>query len=259
MANAKKCDRCGVCFDPMSGGDVEWTSFSNPMFKSANSIRESKWTRLMYDDTKRDTVDLCPGCTKAFEKFMACDDTFEVKESKEEDPDDGHTFRLEDLPKYQVNHRDVSEPEEEGEEDKSFNIFVSSLDEAKAVKQRVLDIVAEYAVVSVGDVYELAVEENHPEYHNYIYGWRGLFPEDIKIYTKTWKHGFVSRRVWGICFPKPVLLADPPGTTINARQEDLDIVAQTAKMFSAARDKISSVFGYSTDDELNGGDTDGDH
>lgn len=238
MANAKKCDRCGVCFDPMTGGDVEYVSFSNPIFRSQNSLKEMKSSRMLFNDNRRidlDVVDLCPSCTKAFEKFMACEDVFKVEEPKK-------------APAYK-------------EEDNYFEISADSIDDANMIKQGVMDLWAEYAVVSVGDVYDLIGEESPNGYTDFNYGWRYLESEDIQIRPNLrYDTQYNLSRVKAIVrFPKPVPLADPPGTTINARQEDLDVVAQTAKLFSAARDRISSVFGHSTDDKSNGGDTDGDH
>lgn len=70
MAAARKCDRCGMCFDPTSENG-EMARFPNPVFQTKESIRECRVTRRLLNDIGPDTmVDLCPGCTLEFQMFM---------------------------------------------------------------------------------------------------------------------------------------------------------------------------------------------
>lgn len=77
MASARKCDRCGKCFDPLTV-EGEMVRFINPTFQTRDSIRECKVYRRLL--TAGDPppgyergdimVDLCPKCTEAFKTFM---------------------------------------------------------------------------------------------------------------------------------------------------------------------------------------------
>ena len=69
MANAKKCDRCEKCFDPYEIKGMI-CRFRNPMFQTANNIREGVIGKLMVNDTPDAYVDLCPECAEMFETFM---------------------------------------------------------------------------------------------------------------------------------------------------------------------------------------------
>ena len=70
MAMARKCDRCGLCFDPLDVNDQIVTRFSNPFFQSATSIRKNRVEGRLINDNSDVYIDLCPDCTKAFVKFM---------------------------------------------------------------------------------------------------------------------------------------------------------------------------------------------
>ena len=74
MANAKKCDRCGKCYDPASIEDNPATvvSFSNPVFQTAEDYKHHRFTRIFGgdDDDFGNHVDLCYECTGEFTLFM---------------------------------------------------------------------------------------------------------------------------------------------------------------------------------------------
>ena len=75
MSKALKCDRCGICFDPLEVRDEE--SFS--------SIREiyTQNGKDFYDvkfRKKMDGVNLCTSCTAEFFKFMSGEGVFENDE-----------------------------------------------------------------------------------------------------------------------------------------------------------------------------------
>ena len=74
MANAKKCDRCGKCYDPASIEDnpAMVVSFSNPIFQTAEDYKNRRFTRTFSgdDDDFGNNVDLCPECTGEFTLFM---------------------------------------------------------------------------------------------------------------------------------------------------------------------------------------------
>lgn len=92
MGAARKCDRCGKCFDPLTV-EGEMVRFINPIFQTRDSIRECKVYRrlLTVGDPQPGyergdiMVDLCPKCTEAFKMFMegringynSTDDVFE--------------------------------------------------------------------------------------------------------------------------------------------------------------------------------------
>lgn len=70
MADAKKCDRCGKCFDPYHM-DGDACQFRNPVFTNSESLKEMKRAGFLYEDAGPDTwVDLCPTCSGAFVIFM---------------------------------------------------------------------------------------------------------------------------------------------------------------------------------------------
>ena len=71
MANARKCDRCGICFDPLRYGDKSMIArFQNPIFQSSDQIKEHEVGYYLIEDTADAFVDLCPECTRDFEAFM---------------------------------------------------------------------------------------------------------------------------------------------------------------------------------------------
>ena len=69
MANARKCDRCEKCFDPINMTGMS-CRFRNPIFQTSNDIREGVVGKLMVNDTPDAWVDLCPECAEMFEAFM---------------------------------------------------------------------------------------------------------------------------------------------------------------------------------------------
>ena len=70
MANARKCDRCGKCYDPFGQGTCQMTRFSNPIFQSSLDIRSNKVGFRLVEDKPDAFVDLCPDCTDDFILFM---------------------------------------------------------------------------------------------------------------------------------------------------------------------------------------------
>lgn len=71
MARAKKCDRCGFCFDPLAQGDALMAMFQNPNLRSSTSLMDCKIERRLLPNAGPDEwVDLCPVCTTDFLIFM---------------------------------------------------------------------------------------------------------------------------------------------------------------------------------------------
>ena len=70
MANARKCDRCGKCFDPLSQGKTVMARFQNPVFQNSEQIKDHDVGYYLIEDTADAYVDLCPECTDDFEAFM---------------------------------------------------------------------------------------------------------------------------------------------------------------------------------------------
>lgn len=70
MANAKKCDRCGKCYDPASIEDnpAMVAHFSNPILQTPNDVKRGVITRYLKKGL--DALDLCPECTGEFSLFM---------------------------------------------------------------------------------------------------------------------------------------------------------------------------------------------
>ena len=75
MANAKKCDRCKKCFDPLDQGVFSMVKFQNPVFQTSNDIKNVTVKERLIPDHPDAWVDLCPACTLRFRKFMANKDT----------------------------------------------------------------------------------------------------------------------------------------------------------------------------------------
>lgn len=71
MANARKCDRCNRCFSPLEAKGI-MARFRNPIFQTANDIREGVISSKLISDESTDAlVDLCPNCTEMFREFMS--------------------------------------------------------------------------------------------------------------------------------------------------------------------------------------------
>ena len=70
MSKARKCDRCGRCFDPrMAAGEM--ASFGNPVFQDgADYQKHVVGHYLLRGSPPEETVDLCPDCTTQFVIFM---------------------------------------------------------------------------------------------------------------------------------------------------------------------------------------------
>lgn len=56
MADAKKCDRCGIYYER---ADME------------ENVYYMRWV----DGYKSDRIDLCPSCLKAMDRFLKCEST----------------------------------------------------------------------------------------------------------------------------------------------------------------------------------------
>lgn len=70
MANAKRCDRCGLFFDPLKI-DHLMCRFRNPAFFSKEDTEQSKvGSYLLMHEPADAIVDLCPKCAEDFELFM---------------------------------------------------------------------------------------------------------------------------------------------------------------------------------------------
>ena len=84
MANARMCDRCGRCFNPLSETG-SMCRFVNPVFQDPEDIKKFKvGARLLHDEPPDAYVDLCPDCTTQFFIFMNPGDTDGDKETKEQ-------------------------------------------------------------------------------------------------------------------------------------------------------------------------------
>lgn len=71
MAYARKCDRCGTLYDPLSFKNEMMVQFRNPVFVKADDIRECRIRgRLLENEPADALVDLCPKCSEDFELFM---------------------------------------------------------------------------------------------------------------------------------------------------------------------------------------------
>jgi len=70
MSNAKKCNRCKTCFDPLEMKG-QMVSFSNPNFRTSEDIQHHYYGELFDKRGGLETpVDLCPDCTRKFKLFM---------------------------------------------------------------------------------------------------------------------------------------------------------------------------------------------
>ena len=70
MANARKCDKCQKCFDPMNETG-EMARFRNPIFQHSNEIQENVIGEMLLKNSNPDAIcDLCPRCTAMFKLFM---------------------------------------------------------------------------------------------------------------------------------------------------------------------------------------------
>ena len=71
MAEARKCDRCGKCFDPLEQGYFQMVRFSNPLYQTSKDIREHVFSRYLVEGASPERkIDLCPECTGQFTLFM---------------------------------------------------------------------------------------------------------------------------------------------------------------------------------------------
>lgn len=70
MSNAKKCDRCGKCFDPLEEkGDM--IRFKSPIVVTYKTIKEhSIKSRLLPDVLPDEYADLCSSCSMEFKIFF---------------------------------------------------------------------------------------------------------------------------------------------------------------------------------------------
>lgn len=70
MANARKCNKCGTCFDPLDSPGI-MCRFRNPIFQTSNDIREGVvGFKLIDDESTEAIIDLCPKCADLFREFM---------------------------------------------------------------------------------------------------------------------------------------------------------------------------------------------
>ena len=68
MSYARKCDRCGICFDPNAGKSLK---MENVRTISPQEYRQNTCTYVgsfLGDDSR--TMDLCPACTDDFLCFL---------------------------------------------------------------------------------------------------------------------------------------------------------------------------------------------
>lgn len=69
MSNAKKCDRCGGFFDPLTEMAL-MTRIKNPVFVDGEAVRQNRISACLLKASPDEIVDLCPGCTTDFMIFM---------------------------------------------------------------------------------------------------------------------------------------------------------------------------------------------
>lgn len=70
MANAKKCDLCKICYDPLDQGSKLMCKFVNPIFQNSEDVRNGKVTKYLSPGGEDIYLDLCPDCTEKFVEFM---------------------------------------------------------------------------------------------------------------------------------------------------------------------------------------------
>ena len=81
MANARKCNRCKKCFDPLDIGEQCSCRFENPVFQNADDLKNSVVGFRLVPGKGDIFIDLCPDCAEKFLDFMA----FRKKEDSEHD------------------------------------------------------------------------------------------------------------------------------------------------------------------------------
>lgn len=202
MANARKCDRCGSCFDHFNAPEsVEMVRFQNPCFQTSADVRKHTVTRKLFNDDSPDAfVDLCPNCTRDFEKFMTCarlEDETRLHEMEEE-----LDFAWEEI--HRLENALAEKSEEKKEKTAGFpelyNMTFDTLDKAKKVSDQLHDILDTYACVYIMDVFDVA-DYNYSYYDGWLanqYGWKNL--DDLKIVA--------AESGWKLVFPDPVLLTE---------------------------------------------------
>ena len=70
MAIARKCNRCGKCFDPLDHGRCYMVQFSNPVFMTSEDIHKHNAGYYLVSGHPDEKIDLCPDCTEDFQAFM---------------------------------------------------------------------------------------------------------------------------------------------------------------------------------------------
>lgn len=92
MANAKKCNRCERCFDPLKVEGM-MGRFVNPIFQTSEDIRNNKVGARLIDAEPDAYIDLCPECAKMFEAFMCHGDIPTYIPGQDTDGDAYEVFR----------------------------------------------------------------------------------------------------------------------------------------------------------------------
>lgn len=88
MAIARKCDRCGTCFDPLEvRGNEEICRFQNPIFQNAESLECCVVKDRLLQGGPDVMIDLCPECTRKFRLFMGAFGIFAEPDDFESEPD----------------------------------------------------------------------------------------------------------------------------------------------------------------------------
>ena len=88
MANARMCDRCGRCFNPLSETG-SMCRFQNPIFQDPADIEVNRVsTRLLPKKPQDIWIDLCPDCTTLFFLFMNPGEKPGSETKRDESPDD---------------------------------------------------------------------------------------------------------------------------------------------------------------------------
>ena len=70
MADARKCDRCGICFDHYDQGFFQMVSFRNPVYQTSKDLENGTYGRYYLENRPNEMIHLCPKCTGDFTLFM---------------------------------------------------------------------------------------------------------------------------------------------------------------------------------------------
>ncbi len=218
MSIARKCNRCDVCFDPLSGKDEEFISFLNPCVETSQLVKDCRTNYMFPGYGPNSSIDLCPSCARRFRKFMACEDD--------------QTLVNEKLTWYESEITRLRKENEKLKHERTYYYyeclkrlkFNTQYDAAK-VLYAMREQIALYAEISVLTLYKIIeklmisnIEIMGISCDDDEYGWTDLSEAEVLLHSDD-----TGRRQWCITFP-PVkwLLADriPENLKIGDSEED---------------------------------------